>query len=47
MILEFWEYNLQKSVENIELSKKLHADKKFGLSAFHAQQGLEIGIKAC
>lgn len=44
--MEFWEYNLQKAIENIEISRKLYLEKKFGLSAFHAQQGLEIGIKA-
>ena len=44
--MEFWEYNINKAFENIETSKKLFQNKKYGLSCFHAQQGLEIAIKS-
>lgn len=46
LTMEFWEYQINKAHENIALSKKLFDDEKFGLSAFHAQQGLEMAIKA-
>ncbi|MBI1662686.1 MAG: HEPN domain-containing protein [Nitrosopumilus sp.] len=44
--MDLWEYHFKKAHENIQLSRKLHTEKQFGLSAFHAQQGLEIAIKA-
>lgn len=41
-----WKYYMEKSNENMLVSKQLYDNKNYGLSSFHAQQGLELAIKS-
>ncbi len=44
--MEIWEYDLEQAKNNLKSANILFTEGFFSLSTFHAQQCVELGIKA-